>query len=77
MKVLCPTSVGLSCTSKELLPASCKSKPQISCTSMPKVKAKQGYTNKELYEGLMSIKEFFASLFHSKKPSVNPINYLV
>ena len=77
MKVMCPTNVGLNCTSKELLPASCQTKQQISCTSMPKAKAKQGYTNKEIYEGLVSLKEYFASLFHSKKPSTNPINYLV
>ncbi len=76
MKVLCPV-VGLNCTSKEILPASCTSKPQISCTAMTKPKVKQGYSNQEIYEGIMTVKEFFDSLFHRKAKETNPINYLV
>lgn len=76
MKVSFPVS-GLNCTSKEVLPASCSSKPQISCTSMTKPKVKQGYSNQEIYEGIMSVKEYFDSLFHRNKKETNPVNYLV
>ena len=77
MKVVLPVT-GLCHTSKDILPASCTSKPQVSCTSVPKVKVNEGLSNQEIYEGIVSIKDHIASLFggNSKKPT-HPVNYLI
>ena len=75
MKVVFPIK-GLICTSKDVLPASCTSKPQISCTSTPKTDLK-GYSNKEIYEGIVSIKNRISSFFSIDKEKTSPINYYV
>lgn len=75
MKVVLPVT-GSVYTSRDILPASCTSKPQISCTSVPKVKVNEGLSNKEIYESIVSIKEHLSSLFGGKKTS-NSVNYLV
>ncbi len=76
MKVVFPIS-GLSHTSKDILPASCTSKPQISCTSVPKVKINEGLTNQEIYQGLVSVKEHLASLFGGSTKGTKSVNYLI
>ena len=76
MKVAFPTK-GLIYTSKDVLPASCTSKPQISCTSTPKIDVKEGYSNKEIYEGIVSIKNRISSFFSIDKEKTSPINYYV
>ena len=75
MKEVLPVT-GPVYTSKDILPASCTSKPQISCTSVPRVKVNEGLTNQEIYEGIVNIKERLTSLFSGKK-STNPVNYLI
>lgn len=74
MKVVFPIQ-GFCHTSKDILPASCTSKPQVSCTSIPK-DVNQGLSNQEIYEGLVSVKESITSLFGSKRKSANPLNYI-
>lgn len=76
MKVEFPVC-GLSNTSKDILPASCTSKPQISCTSAPKVKVNEGLTNQEIYLGLVNVKERILSLFGLGTKTETPFNYLV
>lgn len=77
MKVVLPIT-GLCHTSKDIMPASCISKPQISCTSVPKVKVNEGLSNQEIYEGIVSIKERISSLFNgSNKKPAHPVNYLI
>ncbi|MCD8378156.1 MAG: hypothetical protein LUB59_05135, partial [Candidatus Gastranaerophilales bacterium] len=75
MKVLFPIS-GVSSASKDVLPASCTSKPQISCTSVQKTNVKQGYSNEEIYEGLVNLKNNIVSLFGGKNKQTNPVNYI-
>jgi len=75
MKVLFPCH-GVSFTSKDILPASCTSKPQISCTSIPKPKVNEGYSNQEIYETLVTIKENFATLFNGNKKQTDPVDYI-
>ncbi len=75
MKVELPVT-GPVYTSRDILPASCTSKPQISCTSVPKVKVKEGLSNQEIYEGIVSIKEHLSALFGGKK-TTNSVNYLI
>lgn len=75
MKVSYPIR-GLSHTSQDILPASCTAKPQISCTSIPKQKVNEGYSNQEIYEGLVSIKNHLSSLFGVNKKQNNPVNYI-
>ena len=76
MKVAFP-KYGLSHTSKDILPASCTSKPQISCTSVPKVKINEGLTNQEIYQGLVSVKEHLISLFGGSAEATKSVNYLI
>lgn len=63
--------------SKDILPASCTSKPQISCTSSSKVQTRQGLSNREIYEGIVSVKEHITSLIGGTKPQEKSINYMV
>ena len=74
MKVTYPIS-GLSFTSKDILPASCTSKPQVTCTSVQRAKVNEGLSNQEIYETLVSVKDHISSLFGGKK---NPtqLNYV-
>lgn len=74
MKVVFPVQ-GFCHTSKDVLPASCTSKPQISCTSA-KDKVNQGLSNKEIYEGLVSVKDSLSSLFGIKKEAAYPLDYI-
>lgn len=74
MKVVFPVT-GFSYTSKDILPASCTQKPQISCTSVPK--DVKGLSNREIYEGLVSVKERLSSLFGGKKDEAIPLDYLI
>ncbi len=76
MKVVFPIQ-GLAHTSKDILPTSCTSKPQVSCTSVPKIKVNEGFTNQEIYQGIVSVKDRLLSIFGGQKTSVNPINYLI
>jgi hypothetical protein len=76
MKVMFPVR-GLSCTSTELLPASCNSKPQLSCKSVPKVKVNEGLSNQEIYEGIMSLKTYLTSLFRLPKSQKSSVNCVV
>lgn len=68
---------GVKFASKEMLPATCTSKPQVSCTSTP-VKTNvrsQGYSNEEIYDVLVAVKNFVLTPFkHETKP--NHANYL-
>lgn len=62
--------------SKEMLPATCTSKPQVSCTAIPNKPAKQpGYTNEEIYDALVAVKNFVLTPFKSEKKP-NHTNYL-
>ncbi len=74
MKVTYPIN-GFGFTSKDILPASCTSKPQVTCTSVPKTKVNEGLSNQEIYETLVNVKERITSLFSEKKKSAQPINY--
>ena len=74
MKVVLPVS-GLGHTSRDILPASCTSKPQVAYTSMPKVKVNEGLTNQEIYQGIISVKDRLLSIFGIKEKP--PLNYLV
>lgn len=65
---------GFSFTSKDTLPASMKS-PQVSCTSVPMPTFNDGYTNQEIYEGLVKIKSRVSSLFGGDKKKTYPLNY--
>lgn len=75
MKVVFPMN-GSKFTSTDVLPASCTSKPQIACTSIPKTSVNEGYSNKEIYEGIVSIKNHISSLFGVSQKQTRPINYL-
>ncbi|GEM_PF-5263806 len=73
MKVGYPIS-GFNFVSKDALPASCTSKPQITCTAQPhEVK---GYTNKELYEGLVNMSNKVKTIFGEKDKQAQQINYI-
>ena len=74
MKVGYPVQ-RFSYTSKDILPASCTSKPQVSCTSG--VKVNEGLSNQQIYEGLVSVKDCLISLFGGKKDSTKSLNYLI
>ena len=76
MKVVLPVKQGLGYTSKDILPASCTSKPQVTYTSVPKTKINEGLSNQEIYEGLVSVKERLSSIFGYGKKSAQPLNYL-
>ncbi|MCR5265659.1 MAG: hypothetical protein K6E29_03590 [Cyanobacteria bacterium RUI128] len=75
MKVTYPIS-GFSFTSKDILPASCTSKPQVTCTSVPKARINEGLSNQEIYETLVNVKERISSLFGGKKNPTQPLNYV-
>ena len=66
---------GFSHTSKDILPASCTSKPQISCTSAS-LKTESGLSNQEIYEGLVNVKERIVSIFSGEKEGNKSLNYL-
>ena len=57
---------GVYCTSKEVLPAGYTSKVQISSTSVQSNQLKTGYSNQEIYEGIIRIKKNITSLFHGE-----------
>ena len=76
MKVVLPVQ-GLNHTSKDILPASCTSKPQVAYTSVPKVKVNEGLTNQEIYQGLVNVKERLLSIFGGKEKTMIPLDYLV
>ena len=67
---------GFSFTSKDTLPASCVNNPQVSCTSVPMPTFNDGYTNKEIYDGLVEIRNRVSSLFGGNKKQTYPVNYL-
>lgn len=75
MKVGYPVR-GLGFMSQDVLPASCTSKPQIACTSTARVKVNEGYSNKEIYEGIVSIKNHIKSLFGVDDKKSDPLNYM-
>lgn len=68
---------GVKFASKEMLPATCTSKPQVSYTSTPiKAVQQQGYTNEEIYDALVAVKNFVLTPFmQDKKP--NHVNRIV
>lgn len=74
MKVEGPMK-GYGFTSKDVLPASCTTKQQVSCTSIPKPTFNEGYTNQEIYEGIMSLRNHIVSLFGGGSKKTHPVNY--
>ena len=66
---------GFSFTSTNTLPA-IMSNPQVSCTSVPMPTFNDGYTNQEIYEGLVKIKSRVSSLFGGEKKQTYPMNYI-
>ena len=76
MKVVLPVQ-GLGHTSKDILPASCTVKPQVACTSAPKVKVNEGLTNQEIYQSLVNVKDRIFSIFGGKSKPTTPVNYLI
>lgn len=76
MKVVLPVQ-GLRFTSKDVLPASCTSKPQVTCTSAPKTQNNQGLSNQEIYQGLVSVKDRIFAIFGGESRPKNSVNYLI
>ena len=67
---------GVKFASKEMLPATCTSKPQVSYTSTPVKTVKQpGYTNEEIYDALVAVKNFVLTPFKQEKKT-NHVNRL-
>ena len=68
---------GVSFSSEELLPVTCTSKPQITCTSTNKNFTKNtGYSNQEIYDASISVKKFITTPFKSERKQNHTINYL-
>jgi len=67
---------GLSYTSQDALPASCTSKPQVTCTSTPRTSLNEGYSNQEIYEGIVKIKNQIKTFFGVQENDSRPINYI-
>lgn len=76
MKVEYPM-YGLSYTSQDALPASCTSKPQVACTSTPKPSLNEGYSNQEIYEGIVKIKNHIKTFFGMQENEVRPLDYVI
>ena len=77
MKVVYPVC-GFSHTSKDILPASCTTKPQVSCTSIKQTKVNEGLSNQEIYEGLVSVKNSIKSLLGLEtEKTTHSLNYIV
>ena len=67
---------GVKFASKEMLPATCTSKPQVTCTAVPKTNIrKQGYTNEEIYDALVAVKNFVLTPFKSETKPNHTVNY--
>ena len=63
--------------SNELLPATCTSKPQVSCKAMLKLNARpKGYSNEEIYEALVAVKDFVLKPFNPKSKLNHTTDYL-
>ena len=75
MKVGYPVR-GYRFMSQDVLPASCTSKPQVTYTSTPRTKVNEGYSNQEIYEGIVSIKNQIKSFFSGREKKTSPINYM-
>lgn len=68
---------GVSFTSQEILPATCTSKPQVTCTSMQNsLKKRTGYSNQEIYDVIQAVKNFVTTPFKSERKQNHTINYL-
>lgn len=66
--------------SKEMLPATCTSKTQVTCTSAPIKNTNvrnQGYTNEEIYDAIMAVKNFVLTPFKSETKPNHSINYVI
>lgn len=69
---------GVSFTSQEVLPATCTSKPQVSCTSVQNsINKRTGYSNQEIYDVIVALKNFVTTPFKSESKQNHVINYLV
>ena len=75
MKVVLPIN-GQRFASKDILPASCTSKPQVSCTSTSNIPLNKGLSNQEIYEGLVNVKEHIVSLLGGNKTNKS-VNYII
>lgn len=67
---------GVMFASTEKLPATCTSKPQVSCMATPvKTVRQQGYSNEEIYDAIIAVKNFVLTPFKSETKT-NHANYL-
>lgn len=63
--------------SNELLPATCTSKPQVSCKAMLKPNARpKGYSNEEIYDALVAVKNFVLKPFKPETKLNHTTDYL-
>ncbi len=66
--------------SNEMLPATCTSKPQVTYTSTPIKNPNvrhQGYSNEEIYDALVAVKNFVLTPFKSETKPNHAINYVI
>ena len=75
MKVVLPIN-GQRFASRDILPASCTSKPQVSCTSSANIPIRKGLSNQEIYEGIVNVKEHIISLICGNKTEKS-VNYII
>ena len=52
-------------------------KNTVHCTSTSTDHVKQGYSNQEIYQGLVNIKNSIASIFTPNKKKTGSLNYLI
>lgn len=68
---------GVKFASNEMLPATCTSKPQVTCKAVPQNLKRQGYSNEQIYDAIVAVKNLVLAPFKSERKPNHAINYVI